>query len=95
MTGFGIDALIGKVSAALANKVASVGVLTRERHRVAMIRAVEAMESARSQIESPGGAVELVAADLARAAHAMDLLVGRVDVENLLDEVFASFCIGK
>ena len=95
LTGFGIDALIGKVSAALANKVASVGVLTRERHRVAMIRAVEAMESARSQIERPGGAVELVAADLARAAHAMDLLVGRVDVENLLDEVFASFCIGK
>ena len=69
--------------------------MTRERHRLAMIRSVEALESARSQIETPGSAAELVAADLRRAARALDVLVGRVDVENLLDEIFSSFCIGK
>ena len=42
-----------------------------------------------------GGAAELVALDLRRAARALDMLVGRVDIEDLLDEIFASFCIGK
>ena len=35
------------------------------------------------------------ALDLRRAARALDVLVGRVDTEDLLDEIFASFCIGK
>ncbi len=29
------------------------------------------------------------------AIRALDSLVGRVDVEDLLDEIFSSFCIGK
>lgn len=94
-TGQGVDDLVAQVTAVLAEKAASTGVMTRERHRVAMIRAVEAMESARLQLQRPGVAAELVAADLRRAAQALDVLVGRVDVENLLDEIFSSFCIGK
>jgi tRNA modification GTPase len=94
-TGQGLDQLVGRITAVLAEKAASAGVMTRERHRVAMIRAVEAMESARHQVEGVHGAAELVAVDLRRAARALDVLVGRVDTEDLLDEIFASFCIGK
>ena len=79
----------------LASRVARTGVMTRTRHRVAMVRAIEAMESARGEISRPGGRAELVAADLWVAMRALDVLVGRLDVENLLDEIFASFCIGK
>ncbi len=94
-TGQGVDALVAQIAKVLAGKAASAGVMTRERHRVAMIRAVEAMESARYQVKGAGGAAELVALDLRRAARALDLLVGRLDTEDLLDEIFASFCIGK
>ena len=94
-TGQGLDQLVARITAVLARKAASAGVMTRERHKVAMIRAVEAMESARNQVQGFGGAAELVALDLRRAARALDMLVGRVDTENLLDEIFASFCIGK
>ena len=94
-TGQGMDALVGRVTAILSEKAASTSVMTRERHRIAMVRAVEAMESARLQLQRPGVAAELVAAELRRAAQALDVLVGRVDVENLLDEIFSSFCIGK
>ena len=94
-TGQGLDQLVGRITAVLAEKAASAGVMTRERHRVAMIRAVEAMESARHQVEGVHGAAELVALDLRRAGRALDALVGRVDTEDLLDEIFASFCIGK
>ena len=95
LTGQGMDQLIARISATLGQKAASAGVMTKERHRLAMSRSVEALESARSQIETHGSAAELVAADLRRAARALDVLVGRVDVENLLDEIFSSFCIGK
>lgn len=95
LTGQGVDRLVGRITAVLGERAASAGVMTRERHRVAMKRAVEAMESARSQIQRPGAGAELVAADLRQATRALDLLVGRVDVENLLDEIFSSFCIGK
>ena len=94
-TGQGLDQLVARISAVLVGKAASAGVMTRERHRIAMIRAVETMESARHQVQRPGGAAELVALDLRRAARALDVMVGRVDTEDLLDEIFASFCIGK
>jgi tRNA modification GTPase len=94
-TGQGVDALVAQISDRLAEMAAPAGAMTRERHRVAMQRAVEALVSARSEIERPGSAAELVAADLRQAMKALDLLVGRLDVENLLDEIFSSFCIGK
>ncbi|MEI6798481.1 MAG: tRNA uridine-5-carboxymethylaminomethyl(34) synthesis GTPase MnmE [Pseudomonadota bacterium] len=96
LTGQGLDRLMARITDILAGKVASVGVMTRERHLVAMARAVEAMESARHRVQEPsGGAAELVALELRRAVRALDRLVGRVDTEDLLDEIFASFCIGK
>ena len=39
--------------------------------------------------------VELVADDLRAALRALDFLVGKVDVEALLDVIFRSFCLGK
>jgi tRNA modification GTPase len=95
LTGQGLDHLIGQVVARLGQRLASTGVMTRERHRQAMMRAVEAMESARAEVERAQGRGELVAADLWVAMRALDRLVGRLDVEDLLDEIFASFCIGK
>jgi tRNA modification GTPase len=95
LTGQGVDGLMVRISDRLGEMAASAGTMTRERHRFAMLRAVEALVSARSEIEKPGSAAELVAADLRRAMRALDLLVGRLDVENLLDEIFSSFCIGK
>lgn len=95
LTGQGVESLVSRIAERLGTMAASAGAMTRERHRLAMLRAFEALESARSQLERPGGAAELVAADLRQAMLALDLLVGRLDVENLLDEIFASFCIGK
>ena len=95
LTGLGLDRLTGRVAEILGRRVASTGVMTRERHRIAMLRAVEAMESAQAELSRADGRAELVAADLWLAIRALEVLVGRLDVENLLDEIFASFCIGK
>ena len=69
--------------------------VTRERHRLAVERAIGAMESARVEIQKGAARAEIAAADLRIAIRALEALVGRVDVETLLDEIFSSFCIGK
>jgi tRNA modification GTPase len=38
---------------------------------------------------------ELIAVELRRSLRALEIMVGRIDVESLLDEIFSSFCIGK
>lgn len=94
-TGKGLDRLIGQIVAELEGRVASAGVVTRERHRIAIRRAMASMESALNELGSGAERQELVAAELRLAIGALDQLVGRIDVEDLLDEIFASFCIGK
>ncbi|MBS0563581.1 MAG: tRNA uridine-5-carboxymethylaminomethyl(34) synthesis GTPase MnmE [Proteobacteria bacterium] len=94
-TGQGLDDLVARIGAVLAGRAARAGTMTRQRHREAMARAIGALESARNEIEGGSGRVELAAELIRQAIRALDSLVGRVDVEDLLDEIFASFCIGK
>lgn len=94
-TGAGISELVARITEVLEKRVSGAAVITRERHRLAVERAIGAMESARSEVLSGADRAELAADDLRRAIRALDSLVGRVDVEDLLDEIFSSFCIGK
>lgn len=94
-TGAGIAELIAEIGNALGGRAAGAGTLTRERHRQAVLGAIGAMESARHELLQGPDRAELAAEELRRAIRALDTLVGRVDVEHLLDEIFASFCIGK
>ena len=94
-TGQGLSELIDMIGHRLQTRSAGAGLVIRERHRLALVRAIGAMESARHEVEKGAERAELAAADLRVAIRALEALVGRVDVENLLDEIFASFCIGK
>jgi tRNA modification GTPase len=90
-TGAGLDQLIRGLTDR-AVELAGLGeapALTRARHREALERAVAAL----SRVD-PGDA-GLAAEDLRFAADAMGRIVGRVDIEDVLDVVFAEFCIGK
>lgn len=94
-TGVGVERLTERIAERLSSRVAQAGTLTRERHRQAILVAIKALESARLEVMGGGARAELAASELRSATRALDRLVGRVDVENLLDEIFASFCIGK
>lgn len=95
LTGQGLQDLIDAISDRLQRRVADAATITRERHRLAIERAIGALESARSAVEKGPDRAEIAAAELRVAIRALEALVGRIDVENLLDEIFASFCIGK
>lgn len=92
-TGAGIDALLAEISRSLSDKVAGAGIMVRERHRLALEQGAGAI---RVVLAGLGKALpEIAAEELRRAIRALDALVGRVDVDELLGEIFASFCIGK
>ncbi|MEB8388935.1 tRNA uridine-5-carboxymethylaminomethyl(34) synthesis GTPase MnmE [Rhodobacteraceae bacterium KMM 6894] len=94
-TGQGLTDLIDRISATLNGRAATAGLATRERHRVAMMRGRESLRSALSLIEGGALTADLAAEELRSAVRGLDSLVGRIDVENLLDEIFSSFCVGK
>lgn len=94
-TGDGVSELIAIIGEILQRRVASAGALVRERHRIAVTRAIAALVEARAEVVRGDSRVELAAEHLRRAVRSLDALVGRVDVDDLLGEIFASFCIGK
>jgi tRNA modification GTPase len=69
-----------------------VPALTRERHRQALAAAVEALDRIQAEPDLP---CEVVAEEVRLAQHAVGRIAGRVDVEDVLGEVFGRFCIGK
>ncbi len=95
LTGAGIDDLVQRIAQALTHRCASVGIATRERHRKAMQRALAGLTAAHKALENGPNHYDIVAEELRLAIRALESLVGRIDVENLLDEIFASFCLGK
>jgi len=95
LTGEGVPQLLARVSAILGERAALAGVATQERHRLAMAQARDWLSNASTQMADGIASPELVSEDLRAAVSALDMLVGKVDVEDLLDTVFATFCIGK
>jgi tRNA modification GTPase len=95
LTGQGVDRLIGDISGRLRARVATVGVALRERHRAALIRATGHLSDALHRAPLLAEHPDLLAEDLRSAMRAVDALVGRVDVEDILGDIFSRFCIGK
>ncbi len=94
-TGQGVNELVRDITEVLSSKAARSGIATRERHRRAMLGAQDSLTSARAVVALGPDSYEIAAEEIRTAIRALDSIVGRVDVENLLDEIFSSFCIGK
>ncbi len=93
-TGEGMDQLMALIS----NKVSELfggkepALITRERQKSALTMCVQSIDGA--LCEQPES-LELTAEQLRMAANHLGRLVGRIDVEDLLDVIFRDFCVGK
>ena len=94
VTGEGVDRLVGLIGERLSELSSGAGVAIRARHGAALGAGVGLIGEAETSIEMSIG-LDLVAETLRRAIRSVDMIVGRVDVEDLLDDIFSSFCIGK
>ena len=93
-SGAGLSELHDWIAARLARDLsgADFPAVTRERHRRRLAEALSAAEAGRSAL---GVAPEMAGDDLRRAAEALARVTGAIGVEDILGEVFLTFCIGK
>jgi tRNA modification GTPase len=93
-TGAGVDELVNAV-ARFAERffTPEPALVTRERQRAHLKETVLALQGA--QRAAQDGREEIMAEQLRLATRALGKLLGRVDVEDVLDVIFRDFCIGK
>ncbi|MEY3533294.1 MAG: tRNA uridine-5-carboxymethylaminomethyl(34) synthesis GTPase MnmE [Pseudomonadota bacterium] len=93
-TGAGIDDLISRIGNVLGERVSGSSLVIRERQRSALLGAMASLESAQAVLRADAG-VELAAAEIHAASVSLEMMIGKVGVEDLLEEIFSRFCIGK
>jgi tRNA modification GTPase len=93
-TGMGVEQLVTSISG-FAERffTQEAALVTRERQRAHLRETVLALQGARQAAQE--GREEIMAEQLRLATRALGRLLGRVDVEDVLDVIFRDFCIGK
>lgn len=96
-TGSGIEtlqeALLERIEAdriEIGNEI--IAISARHEHALQVMR--DGLESAAAKLDADD-ALELIASDLRGAIDALGQITGRIDNEDMLDRLFATFCIGK
>jgi tRNA modification GTPase len=96
LTGAGIDRLLDRLAEAARGLVATsdAPVVTRARHREALTEAALALGRL-AQAAEAGLELALLAEELRAAARQLGRVTGAVAADDVLDRIFATFCIGK
>lgn len=98
-TGDGLDALISAIATAVVGDEdppqLDAPLLTHERHRYAVSRALDEVRAFRDCWRAGKIPAPVAAVHLREAVSTLEDLIGAVDVEDVLDEVFRRFCVGK
>ena len=90
-----IDKLISKIKNQLESKFISEEdiLITRERHRQHLIQCVDHLNNFSDKNDKKD--FDKAAEDLRLATRQLGMIVGKVDVEEILGSIFNDFCIGK
>jgi tRNA modification GTPase len=93
ITGSGIDLLLERIERECTDCIGSVDdtITILDRHRAALNSALASLRA----IDGLWNYPELVMEELHQVAAKLDELIGAISPEDILDQVFASFCIGK
>ena len=95
VTGQGVSELLDEIQQILEQRSSQAGLATHERHRIAMQSTLTALDVVLPLVGLGPEHYDVAAEELRTAIRSLEALVGRIDVENLLDEIFSSFCLGK
>jgi len=90
-----IDKLISKIKNNLKNRLISEEdiFITRERHRQNLVQCVDHLKNFLNKNDKKD--FDKAAEDLRLAIRHLGMIVGKVDVEEILGSIFNDFCIGK
>jgi len=90
-----LDELINRIKDKLKNKFVSSNetLITRERHRQSLEACVQNLKNFEKKNSQED--FDKAAEDLRLATRHLGMIVGKVDVEEILGSIFSDFCIGK
>ena len=93
-SGEGVEVLTGAIATFAENYFGSSesALITRTRHRTLLQETCAGLERA---LAAQDAGSEIVAEELRTSIHSLGRLVGRIDIEDVLDGIFREFCIGK
>ena len=98
-TGSGLQELLAAIDDSLDTRhgeiVPDLPILTRARHSKAIGTARSELEGFKQAWREEKLPATITAVHLRTAVNALEELIGAVDVEDVLDRVFSSFCVGK
>jgi tRNA modification GTPase len=98
-TGAGLQQLLEAIDEAIAATYGEVApdlpMLTRARHRQALATALEEIRQFKETWSGGRLPAPVASVHLRTAVYVLEELIGAVDVEDVLDRVFSSFCVGK
>lgn len=95
LTGQGVDQLMVDVAKVLENRVPKDVSFSRERHRIALMRAQEELSAVVGAVVGSDTHDEVLSEHIWAAVRALESILGKVDIENVLDDIFSRFCLGK
>ena len=95
LTGAGVDMLLRHVGDHLATLSDGASSLIRERHQRAVLSGKAELQMALDMLADDTCDQELIAERLRIGVHHLGVLVGSLDIEDVLGAIFANFCIGK
>ena len=98
-TGTGVRELLDDIASAISERYGGVTldapVLTRERQRFCVELARSEMEQFALALDGEELPASVAAVHLRSAANALAEVTGTIDVEDVLDHLFRTFCVGK
>ena len=99
LTGYGLSALLLKIDEAITathgNRAPEAPILTRARHRAGVDRARAELSMFLDAWTEKTLPASVAATHVQAASHALSELIGIVHVDDVLDVLFRSFCVGK
>ena len=95
LSGLGVSVMLEEIQSVLLERVSGAGLVARERHKACLETAISAIDGGLEMLKIGAGGYEFAAENIRIALHGLEELLGRVGVEEILGEIFASFCLGK
>ncbi len=93
--GIGIDKIVDYLVDYVEKKeIESDVIVSNERHLQALLQAKSSLESVEEALLN-NVEIDLLSIDLRHALHHLGSITGEISVDNILESIFSSFCIGK
>lgn len=95
LTGLGVDELVALIGRRLEAKVGGLATINRHRQWVSVQAARDALVLAQGMVSDCSAGAEIASDAVRCAVDALSGIIGHIGVEDILGEIFSSFCIGK